>query len=536
MNKNKKINKEKTLALVLAGGLVTSTLNVVNTSADMIQDVNLVESVSTSNESVIPNQTLNFDKSKPSDITITGVKFNSKNLNSISITDENGKPQNIELSNVKKDESNGTITIPSNVISNLNLTVGVHAISVHFSDGSATIGAVSVNVIDSNSAVNPPKDDNTIVVPPVTPPSDDKNDKEDTITKKPTIEYQKLTFDMNNKQDLVVSNVNFDNTKLEYIYINGKEISATELKIENDKIIIPSNVISNVISVEGNYTISFKFSEGSSLINAVDIEVKDKNVIVPPVTPPSGDTVTPPSDDTVTPPSDDTVTPPSGDTVTPPSDDTVTPPSDDTVTPPSDDTVTPPSDDTVTPPSIDKENTIVIDKNNLKSIEIPNFIPSGSNVKFVTINGKKLPVKYMNIRTASNEEITPAVYVYGDKLVIPVEVLKYVGIDVDKYDIEATLEDGTTVSKSIQLEVINSSNKEDDKITEKPSDNNQITNKPSNKPSNNEIANGNANKNDSIKLENSSNNKLPNTGAAVSSGLIGSLSTLIGAVLLRKKK
>ena len=61
MNKNKKINKEKTLALVLAGGLVTSTLNVVNTSADMIQDVNLVESVSTSNESVIPNQTLNFD-------------------------------------------------------------------------------------------------------------------------------------------------------------------------------------------------------------------------------------------------------------------------------------------------------------------------------------------------------------------------------------------------------------------------------------------------------------------------------------------
>lgn len=493
MNKNKKINKEKTLALVLAGGLVTSTLNVVNTSADMIQDVNLVESVSTSNESVIPNQTLNFDKSKPSDITITGIKFNSKNLNSISITDENGKPQNIELSNVKKDESNGTITIPSNVISNLNLTVGVHAISVHFSDGSATIGAVSVNVIDSNSAVNPPKDDNTIVVPPVTPPSDDK---EDTITKKPTIEYQKLTFDMNNKQDLVVSNVNFDNTKLEYIYINGKEISATELKIENDKIIIPSNVISNVISVEGNYTISFKFSEGSSLINAVDIEVKDKNVIVPPVTPPSGDTVTPPSDDTVT----------------------------------------PPSDDTVTPPSIDKENTIVIDKNNLKSIEIPNFIPSGSNVKFVTINGKKLPVKYMNIRTASNEEITPAVYVYGDKLVIPVEVLKYVGIDVDKYDIEATLEDGTTVSKSIQLEVINSSNKEDDKITEKPSDNNQITNKPSNKPSNNEIANGNANKNDSIKLENSSNNKLPNTGAAVSSGLIGSLSTLIGAVLLRKKK
>ncbi|MFR1201053.1 MAG: LPXTG cell wall anchor domain-containing protein [Clostridium sp.] len=39
-----------------------------------------------------------------------------------------------------------------------------------------------------------------------------------------------------------------------------------------------------------------------------------------------------------------------------------------------------------------------------------------------------------------------------------------------------------------------------------------------------------------MKLENSSNNKLPNTGAAVSSGLIGSLSTLIGAVLLRKKK
>ena len=488
MNKNKKINKEKTLALVLAGGLVTSTLNVVNTSADMIQDVNLVESVSTSNESVIPNQTLNFDKSKPSDITITGVKFNSKDLNSISITNEKGDPINFKLNEINVDKDSATITIPSNVISNLNLTVGVHAISLHFSDGSATIGAVSVNVIDSNSAVNPPKDDNTIVVPPVTPPSDDKNDKEDTITKKPTIEYQKLTFDMNNKQDLVVSNVNFDNTKLEYIYINGKEISATELKIENDKIIIPSNVISNVISVEGNYTISFKFSEGSSLINAVDIEVKDENVIVPPVTPPSGDTVTPPSDDTVT------------------------------------------------PPSIDKENTIVIDKNNLKSIEIPNFIPSGSNVKFVTINGKKLPVKYMNIRTASNEEITPAVYVYGDKLVIPVEVLKYVGIDVDKYDIEATLEDGTTVSKSIQLEVINSSNKEDDKVTEKPSDNNQITNKPSNKPSNNEIANGNANKNDSIKLENSSNNKLPNTGAAVSSGLIGSLSTLIGAVLLRKKK
>lgn len=137
MNKNKKINKEKTLALVLAGGLVTSTLNVVNTSADMIQDVNLVESVSTSNESVIPNQTLNFDKSKPSDITITGVKFNSKDLNSISITNEKGDPINFKLNEINVDKDSATITIPSNVISNLNLTVGVHAISLHFSDGSS---------------------------------------------------------------------------------------------------------------------------------------------------------------------------------------------------------------------------------------------------------------------------------------------------------------------------------------------------------------------------------------------------------------
>ena len=97
------------------------------------------------------------------------------------------------------------------------------------------------NVCEIMNIIGDVKDKN-VIVPPVTPPSDDKNDKEDTITKKPTIKYQKLTFDMNNKQDLVVSNVNFDNTKLKYIYINGKEISATELKIENDKIIIPSNI------------------------------------------------------------------------------------------------------------------------------------------------------------------------------------------------------------------------------------------------------------------------------------------------------
>ncbi|MFR4824965.1 MAG: hypothetical protein ACLUBI_09230, partial [Clostridium sp.] len=104
--------------------------------------------------------------------------------------------------------------------------------------------------------------------------------------------------------------------------------------------------------------------------------------------------------------------------------------------------VKPPSNEgeEVKPPSNDTQFEVTIDKNNLKAVEIPNFIPNNSKVEYVTINGKKLPVIYKNLRSKEDISSAPAVYIIDDKLVLSPEVLEYIGFESSNYDINLVLE------------------------------------------------------------------------------------------------
>lgn len=90
---------------------------------------------------------------------------------------------------------------------------------------------------------------------------------------------QKLVYDKAKTEDLVVNNVNYDGTKLKFIYIGSNFVDAKDLVLGNDTITIPANVLSTLTLVSGNYDISFKFSNGTSVIGNVYLAVKDSSII-----------------------------------------------------------------------------------------------------------------------------------------------------------------------------------------------------------------------------------------------------------------
>ena len=261
-----------------------------------------------------------------------------------------------------------------------------------------------------------------------------------------------------------------------------------------------------------------------------------------PELPPSngGEEVKPPSNggEEVKPPSNEgeEVKPPSngGEEVKPPSNEgeEVKPPSNEgeEVKPPSNEgeEVKPPSNggEEVKPPSNDTQFEVTIDKNNLKAVEIPNFIPSNSKVEYVTINGKKLPVIYKNLRSKEDISSAPAVYIIDDKLVLSPEVLEYIGFESSNYDINLVLEDGSIVSKTIKLDMKND--------TEKPVEQQKPVAPSEDKE--NEKNPSSDNKNESLVGSSNDSSKLPQTGYVVTSGLIGTIITGIGAILINKKK
>ena len=180
----------------------------------------------------------------------------------------------------------------------------------------------------------------------------------------------------------------------------------------------------------------------------------------------------------------------------------------------------------VKPPSNDTQFEVTIDKNNLKAVEIPNFIPSNSKVEYVTINGKKLPVIYKNLRSKEDISSAPAVYIIDDKLVLSPEVLEYIGFESSNYDINLVLEDGSIVSKTIKLDMKND--------TEKPVEQQKPVAPSEDKE--NEKNPSSDNKNESLVGSSNDSSKLPQTGYVVTSGLIGTIITGIGAILINKKK
>lgn len=341
--------KEKKLAIALAGGLIISSVGAVTASANTnVLKEALVEQNKQNNFPTITQQTIKFDNNNSKDLVITGVDYFKQKLTKFTISyGENRYELNVDK--LVYNDSEKTLTIPYEELKALNLTNGMYPCVLMFSDQTLSVGAITINVINSNTSINKPN-------VPELPPS------------------------------------------------NGGE------------------------------------------------EVK--------------------------------------------------------------------------PPSNDTQFEVTIDKNNLKAVEIPNFIPSNSKVKYVTINGKKLPVIYKNLRSKEDISSAPAVYIIDDKLVLSPEVLEYIGFESSNYDINLVLEDGSIVSKTIKLDMKND--------TEKPVEQQKPVAPSEDKE--NEKNPSSDNKNESLVGSSNDSSKLPQTGYVVTSGLIGTIITGIGAILINKKK
>ena len=411
--------KEKKLAIALAGGLIISNLGVVTASANTnVLKEALVEQNKQNNFPTITQQTVQFDNNNSKDLVITGVDYFKQELTQFTISyGENRYKLNVDK--LVYNDSEKTLTIPYEELKALNLTNGMYPCVLMFSDQTLSVGAITINVINSNTSINKPN-------VPELPPSN-----------------------------------------------GGEEVKP------------PSN---------GGEEVKPPSNEGE--------EVK----------PPSngGEEVKPPSNE--------------GEEVKPPSNggEEVKPPSNEG------EEVKPPSNEgeEVKPPSNDTQFEVTIDKNNLKAVEIPNFIPNNSKVEYVTINGKKLPVIYKNLRSKEDISSAPAVYIIDDKLVLSPEVLEYIGFESSNYDINLVLEDGSIVSKTIKLDMKND--------TEKPVEQQKPVAPSEDKE--NEKNPSSDNKNESLVGSSNDSSKLPQTGYVVTSGLIGTIITGIGAILINKKK
>ena len=391
--------KEKKLAIALAGGLIISNLGVVTASANTnVLKEALVEKNKQNNFPTITQQTIKFDNNNSKDLVITGVDYFNQKLTKFTISyGENRYELNVDK--LVYNDSEKTLTIPYEELKALNLTNGMYPCVLMFSDQTLSVGAITINVINSNTSINKPN-------VPELPPSN-----------------------------------------------GGEEVKP------------PSN---------GGEEVKPPSNEGE--------EVK----------PPSngGEEVKPPSNE--------------GEEVKPPSNE----------------------GEEVKPPSNDTQFEVTIDKNNLKAVEIPNFIPNNSKVEYVTINGKKLPVIYKNLRSKEDISSAPAVYIIDDKLVLSPEVLEYIGFESSNYDINLVLEDGSIVSKTIKLDIKND--------TEKPVEQQKPVAPSEDKE--NEKNPSSDNKNESLVGSSNDSSKLPQTGYVVTSGLIGTIITGIGAILINKKK
>ena len=431
--------KEKKLAIALAGGLIISNLGVVTASANTnVLKEALVEQNKQNNFPTITQQTIKFDNNNSKDLVITGVDYFNQKLTKFTISyGENRYELNVDK--LVYNDSEKTLTIPYEELKALNLTNGMYPCVLMFSDQTLSVGAITINVINSNTSINKPN-------VPELPPSN-----------------------------------------------GGEEVKP------------PSN---------GGEEVKPPSNEGE--------EVKPPSNEGEEVKPPSngGEEVKPPSNE------GEEVKPPSngGEEVKPPSNEG------EEVKPPSNggEEVKPPSNEgeEVKPPSNDTQFEVTIDKNNLKAVEIPNFIPSNSKVEYVTINGKKLPVIYKNLRSKEDISSAPAVYIIDDKLVLSPEVLEYIGFESSNYDINLVLEDGSIVSKTIKLDMKND--------TEKPVEQQKPVAPSEDKE--NEKNPSSDNKNESLVGSSNDSSKLPQTGYVVTSGLIGTIITGIGAILINKKK
>lgn len=198
----------------------------------------------------IKEQALVFNRDRDDDVVIRDVDFKGLELIDFYIY---GKQIDVNDLIIGKD----SITIPKNVLLNLNLKNSTYYASAIFSNGKHVSGVVSIKIIDNIIA--------------------------DATNQCPSMLPQNFEFDINNPKGLEITNVNFDGANLKTITIGNKILNSTKFKTTNNSIIISADVLKSLGLGAETYQMVFTFSNGSTFSGYSDLVVfESTNTVIKP--------------------------------------------------------------------------------------------------------------------------------------------------------------------------------------------------------------------------------------------------------------
>ena len=251
------------------------TIKFIYSSNTIVPPTNDDNTVVKHNPTIGANQVLDYDLSEPKDVVVRDVDFDDADLSYVMI---NGTTIRQEGFTVEK--TNKTITILASSLKTISLAQGVYDISFKFTDSDLLLSEANLRVINSVPEIVPTTngdtDNNgTTGSEGNTTPENTKPEKRNPQVNCPTLNYY-----LDTKPSLTIDNVDFDNTNLSLIIINGETIYAEQLELTDSTITIPKAVLEDLKLIEGNYYVSYKFSDSTSLIGVTNLSVKESATIV----------------------------------------------------------------------------------------------------------------------------------------------------------------------------------------------------------------------------------------------------------------
>lgn len=251
------------------------TIKFIYSSNTIVPPTNDDNTVVKHNPTIGANQVLDYDLSEPKDVVVRDVDFDDTDLSYVMI---NGTTIRQEGFTVEK--TNKTITILASSLKTISLAQGVYDISFKFTDSDLLLSEANLRVINSVPEIVPTTngdtDNNgTTGSEGNTTPENTKPEKRNPQVNCPTLNYY-----LDTKPSLTIDNVDFDNTNLSLIIINGETIYAEQLELTDSTITIPKAVLEDLKLIEGNYYVSYKFSDSTSLIGVTNLSVKESATIV----------------------------------------------------------------------------------------------------------------------------------------------------------------------------------------------------------------------------------------------------------------
>ncbi|MCR4945283.1 MAG: hypothetical protein K5986_12835 [Clostridium sp.] len=251
------------------------TIKFIYSSNTIVPSTNDDNTVVKHNPTIGANQVLDYDLSEPKDVVVRDVDFDDTDLSYVMINGTTIRQEGFTV-----DKTNKTITILASSLKTISLAQGVYDISFKFTDSDLLLSEANLRVINSVPEIVPPTngdtDNNgTTGSEGNTTPENTKPEKRNPQVNCPTLNYY-----LDTKPSLTIDNVDFDNTNLSLIIINGETIYAEQLELTDSTITIPKAVLEDLKLIEGNYYVSYKFSDSTSLIGVTNLSVKESATIV----------------------------------------------------------------------------------------------------------------------------------------------------------------------------------------------------------------------------------------------------------------